>query len=74
MNGIPDYMWLSGDEDGGVTLVCDHPDHDPEQHWGIAYHAGHGESAARGLPYFSSRQLGDLIAFIRDHASTHRGN
>lgn len=71
MDNLPTFMWLGGDEDGGVTAICDHWSHNggeqPDN--GFAYHAGHGESSARGLPYF--RRLSDFVAFIYAHARTH---
>lgn len=70
---IPSYVWLGGDEDGGVTAICDHWSHNEQPDNGFAYHAGHGEQGARGLPYFSSRQTGEFLDFVRKHADIHRG-
>ena len=69
--GIPSYMFLGGDEDGGVTLICDHYTCATVTSYGVAYHAGHGEAAARGLPYFGSRDLDGLFKFAKEHAEQH---
>ena len=72
MTGIPSFMFLGGDPDGGVTAICDHWSHTdpgPLHNNGFAYHGGSGESGAHGLPYF--RDLGDFIAHVQQHARTH---
>lgn len=69
--GIPSYMWMCGDEDGGVTLICDYQGCGSNFNADIAYHAGHGEGSARGLPYFGSRDLDGLFKFAKAHAEQH---
>lgn len=66
---IPDFMRLSGDEDGGVSLTCYKDSCDPYYHGSVAYYSGSG--ALLGKPYFASLALGDFLAFVAEHAASH---
>jgi hypothetical protein len=70
---IPDYLSLMGDADGGVELDC----HEcavtlhAANYFPIAYHAGRGEDAVNGLPYFDYRNLDGFFRFAIEHAKAH---
>lgn len=68
MPEIPEYLRLSGDEDGGVSLDCYHSACDPYHHGSIAYY---GVSGIGSLPYFETSRLADFFDFIREHARSH---
>lgn len=70
MSEIPDYLWLAGDDDGGVVVVCGACP--PNGKMGIAYHCGPGQSHSDGLPYFPREDLNGFFAFINRHALGHK--
>lgn len=66
---IPDFMSLSGDEDGGVTLDCRHESHtDHPSGVPVAYYGWTSPSAA--LPRFTT--LTSFLDFIAQHADSHQ--
>lgn len=67
---FPDFVWLGGDEDSSVWLICDRCSN-PSQP-SLAHYGGRGEQDAQGLPHFSTRQLSEFIAFARKHADEHQ--
>lgn len=69
LSDIPDFIRLSGDEDGGVSLICYHADCDPYHHGDVAYYGGSGRQT--GKPYFASLATGGFLAFVRMHAEMH---
>lgn len=69
MPEIPEYLRLSGDEDGGVSLDCYHSACDPYHHGSIAYYGGLSET--HGMPNFAGDRLADFFDFIRQHARSH---
>ncbi len=66
---MPDFIRLSGDEDGGVSLTCYKDSCDPYHHGDVAYYGGSG--AQVGKPYFASLALGEFLAFVAEHAASH---
>jgi hypothetical protein len=68
---FPGFMWLGGDKNGDVWMICDHCS-SPSQP-SLAHYGGYGEEDAQGLPHFSTRQLDEFFAFARKHADEHRG-
>ncbi|GAB7044922.1 hypothetical protein [Catenuloplanes indicus] len=71
---IPDGMWLAGNADYSVTIVCDYEDCRPTNvgepaGWELARYGG---AELPGRTWFDMDRLGEFLAFVQDHADLHR--
>ncbi|GGN40387.1 hypothetical protein FHR83_007049 [Actinoplanes campanulatus] len=69
MPEIPEYLRLTGDEDGDVSLDCHHSGCDTYEHGSIAYYGWN--VIRRDKPYFEPTRLAEFIDFINQHAASH---
>jgi hypothetical protein len=64
-------LFLSGDEDGGVTLHCEHEAHPWDGGRGIAYIGYDTHGATPDWPTFGVRDVDGFFAFAQQHVASH---